>query len=474
MDLIYANSSREDIGVIPDYDFDLAFGSDENDFELTVSRNNHCCEAGDYIYIEGTEYGGIVDAITSDTAAEDVTYSGRTWHGILNSKILCPDAGESYLTVSGDANTILGTLLSRMGLTALFSASSAPSGINVSGYQFARYVSGYDGIRQMLKSVSAKLRVAYSGGSAVLSAAPIVDYTQDGLDSDQLALKVKKTANKVNHLICLGSGELANRTIVHLYADASGNISQTQTFTGTAEYTTVYDYSNAEDTAELIKGGTERLKELLQQDDLTVDVNEVDDPYDVGDIVGASDDVTGVTIAVPITKKIIRVQSGIVSVDLETDIANASGYSGSTEGGGSSGGGISLEDVYPVGAIYISAAATNPGTLFGFGTWEQIKDVFLLAAGSTYSGGSTGGEETHTLTTEELPKHEHKIYYGNNSGSYFTANTAFPAPMADSSGNSVNKSWGYELCRTALDGGSDTAHNNMPPYLAVYVWKRTA
>lgn len=471
MDLIYANSSREDIGVIPDYDFDLAFGSDENDFELTVSRNDHCCEAGYYIYIEGTEYGGIVDAITSDTAAEDVTYSGRTWHGILNSKILCPDNGENYLTVSGDANTILGTLLSRMGLAALFSASSAPSGINVSGYQFARYVSGYDGIRQMLKSVSAKLRVAYSGGSAVLSAAPIVDYTQDGLDSDQLALKVKKTANKVNHLICLGSGELANRTVIHLYADASGNISQTQTFTGTAEYTAVYDYSNAEDTAELIKGGTERLKELLQQDDLTVDVNEVDDPYDVGDIVGASDDVTGVTIAVPITKKIIRVQNGIVSVDLETDIANASGYSGST-GGGGLGGGISLEDVYPVGAIYMSAAATNPGTLFGFGTWEQIKDVFLLAAGDTYAAGATGGEATHSLSQAEMPAHYHTIFAGNPSGPYYTAAIGFPAIM-ESNGTPVTKSWGAEMCRTA-DKGDGEAHNNMPPYLAVYVWKRTA
>lgn len=466
MDLIYANSSREDIGVIPDYDFDLAFGSDENDFELTVSRNDHCCEAGYYIYIEGTEYGGIVDAITSDTAAEDVTYSGRTWHGILNSKILCPDAGESYFTVSGDANTILGTLLSRMGLAALFSASSAPSGINVSGYQFARYVSGYDGIRQMLKSVSAKLRVAYSGGSAVLSAAPIVDYTQDGLDSDQLALKVKKTANKVNHLICLGSGELANRTVIHLYADASGNISQTQTFTGTAEYTAVYDYSNAEDTAELIKGGTERLKELLQQDDLTVDVNEVDDPYDVGDIVGASDDVTGVTIAVPITKKIIRVQNGIVSVDLETDIANASGYSGST-GGGGLGGGISLEDVYPVGAIYMSAAATNPGTLFGFGTWEQIKDVFLLAAGDTYAGGSTGGEASHVLAEDELPAHRHKIAYPNASGEYGDAAIGYPA------NSDTKKTWLAEMCKTESVGGGE-AHNNMPPYLAVYAWKRTA
>lgn len=337
MDLIYANSDREDVGVIQDYNFDLAFGSDENNFELTVSLNDHCCEAGYYIYIEGTEYGGIIDAVTSDTAAEEVIYSGRTWHGILDSKILCPDEGENYLTVSGDANTILGSLLSRMGLSALFSTSSAPSGISISSYQFARYASGYDGIRQLLQSVSAKPCVVYSDGSVVLSAAPIVDYTQSGLDSDLLDLKIKKTTNKINHLICLGSGELAERTIVHLYADAAGNISQTQTFSGVDEYVEVYDYPNAEDEAELIKGGTERLKELLQQDDLTVDVNEVDDPYDVGDIVGASDDVSGLTIAVPVTKKIIRVQNGIISVDLETDTANAKAVS--NWGGGGSGGG---------------------------------------------------------------------------------------------------------------------------------------
>ena len=338
MDLIYANSRGEDIGVIHDYDLDLAFGTDENDFELSVSRDDHCCEAGYYIYIEGTEYGGVIDAITSDTAAEDVIYSGRTWHGILNSKILCPDAGENYLTVSGDANTIIATLLTRLGLTTLFRGASAPAGVAINNYQFERYVAGYDGIRAMLKNANAKLLVTCKGNFTELSAAPIVDYTQDGLDSDLLALTVKKTTNKVNHLICLGSGELANRTVVHLYADASGNISQTQTFTGTAEYTAVYDYSNAEDTAELIKGGTERLKELLQQDDLTVDANEVDDPYDVGDIVGASDDVSGLTISVPVTKKIIRVQNGIISVDLETDIANAKAAS-HPGGGGSSGGG---------------------------------------------------------------------------------------------------------------------------------------
>ena len=117
MDLIYMNSSMQDIGVIKAYNFDLAFGSDENNFELKVGVNDHCCEAGYYVYIEGTEYGGIIDAVASDTAAEEVTYTGRTWHGILNSKVLCPDSGQDYLTLNGNANTVLGTLISRMGLT---------------------------------------------------------------------------------------------------------------------------------------------------------------------------------------------------------------------------------------------------------------------------------------------------------------------------------------------------------------------
>lgn len=62
--------------------------------------------------------------------------------------------------------------------------------------------------------------------------------------------------------------------------------------------------------------------------------------------------------------------------------------------------------IYPVGAIYISANSTNPGILFG-GTWEQIQDTFLLAAGSTYSGGSTGGSATHTHTMEHTHTMDH-------------------------------------------------------------------
>lgn len=337
MDLIYTNQNREDIGVLQDFSLDLAFGSGENDFELTVSRENNVAQAGCYIYIQGTEYGGIIDAVKSDTGTAEVTYSGRTWHGILNSKILEPDSGQAYLTVSGDANTVLATLIARMGLGALFQALSAPSGITVKSYQFDRYISGYNGILKMLKTVVAKLRIVHNGTNVVISAVPVTDYTQDGVSDDQTALTVLKTKNKVNHLICLGNGELADRMVIHLYADAAGNISQTQTFTGLEEYTAVYDYSSVESEEDLVAGGTERFKELLQQDQLDVDFPESDDIYSVGDIVGATDNVTGISIAVPVTKKIVKIEGDLVSVTIETSTESVSAQA-STGGGGSGGG----------------------------------------------------------------------------------------------------------------------------------------
>lgn len=321
MDLIYMNSSMQDIGVIKAYNFDLAFGSDENNFELKVGVNDHCCDAGYYVYIEGTEYGGIIDAVASDTAAEEVTYTGRTWHGILNSKVLCPDSGQDYLTLNGNANTVLGTLISRMGLTSIFAASSDTSALTISNYKMVRYITGYDGIIKMLNSVNGKLVMSYNGTKVILSAVPIVDYTADGVfDSDILSFTAKKTSKNVNHLICLGKGELKDRTVIHLYADTSGNISQTQTQTGLDEYTAVYDNSNAENIEKLREAGSEQLAALQKQDDLSVSLSEGEDVFDVGDIVGAVDNVTGIEISVPISKKIISIQNDYLSAAYETEI----------------------------------------------------------------------------------------------------------------------------------------------------------
>lgn len=375
MDLIYTNSSMQAIGVMKAYDLDLAFGSDENDFEIKVDANNHCCEAGYYVYIIGTEYGGVIDAVTSDTKTGEVTYTGRTWHGILNSKVICPDAGQDYLTLNNEANGVLNSLITRMGLTSIFTVNIYASGLEISHYKMPRYVTGYDGIMQMLKSVGGKLVLSFDGEKVILSAAPIADHTKDGsVSSDAMSFQVKTTSKKVNHLICLGQGELKDRTVVHLYADASGSISQTQTLTGADEYTAVYDYPSAESTQKLIEAGASRLAELQNQDNLSVSLNEAEYAFDVGDVVGAVDTVTGISVSVPITKKIVSIRNDYMSVSYETAIGkngtSSSGSSGGSSGGGGGGGtfinvdaALSLTSANPVQNKVITAAlAGKAGT----------------------------------------------------------------------------------------------------------------
>lgn len=315
MDLIYMNAEKEDVGVLSDYTFDLAFGSDENDFECSVSTSNNKCQAGFFLYYEGAEYGGVIDSIKVDTDSDSVTYLGRTWHGILSSKVIQPDAGEDYLTVSGEANTVLASLVSRMGLTDLFRASNETSGIDISNYKMNRYVDGYKGIRKMLKASGAKLCVAFKEGFVELSVRPLVDYSKDEqFDTDQIAFKIKKNFHPLNHVICLGKGDLKDREVIHVYADASGNISTTQSITGMDELVDVYDNSNAESSEELLQGGIDMIQESWNSDEVQFDFDSDSETFDVGDIVGAKEKTTGIEVNAGITKKIVTIKNGETTI----------------------------------------------------------------------------------------------------------------------------------------------------------------
>lgn len=188
-----------------------------------------------------------------------------------------------------------------------------------------------------------------------------------------------------------------------------------------------------------------------------------------------------------------------------------------------------IDLVYPVGSFYMSSSSTSPATLFG-GTWEQIKDTFILAAGDTYTAGNSGGEESHTLISDEMPSHSHSfignvvntdsagghthtaqeggahthvIYLNDDSGfkvglvlnwggsntganiqviggGQTTNGTTFQA-IARSPGNHTHSTdskgahtHSITPTGTISSTGSGSAHNNMPPYLVAYIWKRTA
>lgn len=123
-----------------------------------------------------------------------------------------------------------------------------------------------------------------------------------------------------------------------------------------------------------------------------------------------------------------------------------------------------IDAVLPVG-IYISlSAATDPATLWG-GTWERVDEGrTLISAGSTYTAGSTGGEATHTLINSEIPSHNHAIWYPNESAGNNSAQIGYPSV--------ASKSTYYAVGSNTGDVGGGKAHNNMPPYLAVYIWHR--
>ena len=120
------------------------------------------------------------------------------------------------------------------------------------------------------------------------------------------------------------------------------------------------------------------------------------------------------------------------------------------------------DKIYPIGSIYISTSQVSPASIFG-GTWEQLKDRFLLGCGDTYTAGATGGEATHTLAWNEIPKHTHAYRVGTEGGTDEGLIRGITTISSDHTSSDVIHNY-----------GSGKPHNNMPPYLAVYMWKRTA
>ena len=138
-----------------------------------------------------------------------------------------------------------------------------------------------------------------------------------------------------------------------------------------------------------------------------------------------------------------------------------------------------LDNVYPVGSIYMNVNSTNPGTLFG-GTWEQIQGRFLLGMSSSYPAGSQGGEATHTLTESEMPSHKGHLSAGiagtapYGKGNYKGYLDSSTMTAYGDIGRGWNAYAGNEMHPASEAVGGGQSHNNMPPYLSVYIWKRTA
>lgn len=134
-----------------------------------------------------------------------------------------------------------------------------------------------------------------------------------------------------------------------------------------------------------------------------------------------------------------------------------------------------FDRAHPVGSYYWTSDSTNPSKLFG-GTWEQVTDKFVLAAGSTYKAGTTGGEATHVLTADEMPRHDGHLQ--KNSGHMSGGNSNMYLPTTSLNNFTSSRGWnndgGGEMYPVGVGRGNNEPHNNMPPYVVAYCWRRTA
>lgn len=222
--VILANSDLRELGAVKDANLTVDLNGNRN-FSLQIARSYWQPEMtfSSLIYILGTEYGGIIGEVLTDTTLDYVELKGLSWRGRLAKKIIEPPAGSDHKTVSGELHTIMKELIEPE-FDGLFVVSGKDTGVTVSNYQFDRYCTLLDGLNKMLKSKWYRLRLSFrreqnEPGYLYVEAVPITDFSNRiELSRDcKLNYTMGDKRDGVNHLIVTGKGELQDRNILHLY-----------------------------------------------------------------------------------------------------------------------------------------------------------------------------------------------------------------------------------------------------------------
>lgn len=321
MDFIITDLDRRELGFIDQASsLDLDIGG-TNDFELKIKLDDFLSDkyAPKYFVIcPDTEYGGILDDPEVITSEKMIYFHGDTFRGLLYKKCIEPPKGQDYKMISGELNYCINKLVKEH-FTDIFTISAENTGVTLSNYKFDRYVTLGEGIESMLASVGFRLDIKIILGdkfSVQLSAQPICDYS-DSIEFSQdsnIQFEIKMITNRYDYMICLGKGELKDRTVVYLYMNEKGKISRVSAIPkGDAVRVYIYDNNNSENEETLIADATKKFTELNGSDSQNITVND-DVALELGDIVGGRDYITGLSIAQPVTNKIIKYEKSKLSI----------------------------------------------------------------------------------------------------------------------------------------------------------------
>ena len=309
--IMISNSMHEYAAITPiSFECEVGTGDASNDFEL---RGYDAFRGG--VYIPGTEYGGLIEC-PEDTTGEDLhTYKGWTWRGLLTQAVVSPPDGEDYYTASGDLHEIMSGLVTDR-FSGLFTVPDTLTGVTAN-FQADRFCTVHEALTDLCEENGYKLVIeAYKSDTVKveLRAEPITAIAGTYNEDNRLSLTFADNQMGINHLICMGSGELKDRQRVDLYVDQNGNIGSTKYHTGLYEREQYFDYPNAESITELTKQGKKRLKEVMSKK--TLQINRITDvEMDIGDIVTGKHTVSGTSVSAPIDRKSFAYSGGIVRLE---------------------------------------------------------------------------------------------------------------------------------------------------------------
>lgn len=320
MDLMYIRTrvgGDPDSGYLTGFEADFDISTDRessnNDFAIKMplpesAEGLYFAEnkVSTIVFVEGTEYGGIILGSSINIEENTITYTGRTWRGLISQCIIEPPAGQDYRIVSGNLAQSIRTLPMHPIITVEDTTYSGGT------FQFERYISVLDGINDLLVAADPDLRFSlkftqtegdYDGTVSfeivkVRDLSNMVEVSQDF--NDKIGLTITRDHNTPRHLICLGQGELKDREILHLYADSNWNI-QTTAIPGAFPVET-YDFGGSEN---LQADGLKHYKELIANHE-QIDVSIMDLDVRLGDIISARDHLTGENVQAEINNIVYK------------------------------------------------------------------------------------------------------------------------------------------------------------------------
>ena len=311
MDIIHAYSDLTEEGVITDYKkFDAVISTSSelsyNSWQIEMDEpvwSRHQINAEDYVYIPGTEYGGIVEKVKHVSSTGSVVLFGATWRGILSRRIIVPPSGSNYVSVNADAAAVVKQLIDNTVGSPFFVVDPTPVGKTIDDdYRFNNLLTE---IHMALDVLDLKLVISMIPGDSHTPAhvkflvLPSVDWSNEieiSQDYDG-ALTTVSEVGAYNHIIALGRGDLAARQVVQLYVLPDGTITDNASSAGAPAglqlRTYLLENQSAESIAALRKSAEEKLSDFVSTQSAELDISYSELGVQLGDRVSIRDFITG-------------------------------------------------------------------------------------------------------------------------------------------------------------------------------------